>query len=86
VDQRDETVQHGRPETLLAREFADDPDLRIDLGFALGDIKGTGRLVANKNWKKGDRLTHLIAIGAVDEIDDEVKRWLKAAYDLEAEK
>ena len=59
---------------------------RIDLGFALGEIKGSGRLVANKNWKKGDRLTHLIAISTVDEIDDEVKRWLKTAYDLEAQK
>ena len=38
---------------------------RIDLSFALGDLNGlggSGRLVANKNWKKGDRLTHLIAI------------------------
>jgi hypothetical protein len=59
---------------------------RIDLSFALGDITGSGRLVANKNWKKGDRLTHLIAISTVDEIDDEVKHWLKTAYDLEAQK
>jgi hypothetical protein len=32
------------------------------------------------------RISHRIAIGNQDEIDDEVRRWLKAAYDLEAKK
>ncbi len=57
---------------------------RIDLGLALGDLRGAGRLVENTNRPKGNRISHRIAIGSPDEIDDEVTRWLKAAYDLEA--
>ena len=59
---------------------------RIDLGLALGDLKGAGRLIENTNRPKGNRISHRIAIGSPAEIDDEVRRWLKAAYDLEAER
>ncbi len=57
---------------------------RIDLGLALGDLRGTSRLIANTNRPKGNRISHRIAIGSLDDIDDDVKRWLRAAYDLEA--
>jgi hypothetical protein len=57
---------------------------RIDLGLALGNLKGAGRLIEIQNRPKGNRISHRIAIGALDEIDDKVRRWLKAAYDLEA--
>lgn len=57
---------------------------RIDLGLALGDLRGAGRLLENTNRPKGNRISHRMAITSLDEIDDEVRRWLKAAYDLEA--
>jgi hypothetical protein len=57
---------------------------RIDLGFALGDTKPTGRLIDTGGFAKKDRITHRIPITSVDEIDDEVKHWLKVAYDRDA--
>jgi hypothetical protein len=38
---------------------------RIDLGFALGDLKATGRLIDTGGFAKKDRITHRIPIGAV---------------------
>jgi hypothetical protein len=57
---------------------------RVDLGFALGDTKPTGRLIDTGGFAKKDRITHRIPITSVDEIDDEVKHWLKVAYDRDA--
>jgi hypothetical protein len=57
---------------------------RIDLGFALKDMEPTGRLVSTGGFAKGDRITHRIPLSSVADIDDEVKRWLRAAYDLDA--
>lgn len=54
---------------------------RIDMGFALGDMKGAGRLIDTGGYAKKDRITHRIPITSVSEIDNEVKRWLKVAYD-----
>jgi hypothetical protein len=54
---------------------------RIDLGFALGDLKPTGRLIDTGGFAKKDRITHRIEIKSLDDIDDEVKHWLKTAYD-----
>ena len=58
---------------------------RIDMGFALGDTPASGRLVETGGFAKGDRITHRIPITSLDtEVDDEVRRWLKAAYDRDA--
>ncbi len=57
---------------------------RIDLGFALGDMKAKGRLIDTGGFVKKDRITHRIPIESVRDIDDEVKRWLKVAYDRDA--
>lgn len=57
---------------------------RIDFGFALKDTKAKGRLVDTGGFKKKDRITHRIAITSVDEIDAEVERWLKKAYEMDA--
>ncbi|MBA2524706.1 MAG: DUF4287 domain-containing protein [Pyrinomonadaceae bacterium] len=57
---------------------------RIDLGFALGDMKAKGRLIDTGGFAKKDRITHRIPIESVKEIDDEVKHWLKVAYDRDA--
>jgi hypothetical protein len=54
---------------------------RIDMGFALGDMKGGGRLIDTGGYAKKDRITHRIPITSLGEIDDEVKRWLKVAYE-----
>jgi len=54
---------------------------RIDMGFALGDMKPTGRLIDTGGFAKKDRITHRIPIASMDDIDDEVKHWLKVAYD-----
>ena len=57
---------------------------RIDMGFALGDMKPTGRLIDTGGFAKKDRITHRIPIASLDDIDDEVKHWLKIAYDRDA--
>lgn len=57
---------------------------RIDMGFALGDMKPAGRLIDTGGFAKKDRITHRIPITSMEEIDDEVKHWLKVAYDRDA--
>ena len=57
---------------------------RMDMGFALGDMKPTGRLIDTGGFAKKDRITHRIAISSLDDIDEEVKHWLKIAYDRDA--
>jgi hypothetical protein len=57
---------------------------RIDFGFALGDTRATGRLIDTGGFAKKDRITHRIPITSVDEIDGEVKKWLKVAYNRDA--
>jgi hypothetical protein len=57
---------------------------RIDFGFALGATRATGRLIDTGGYAKKDRITHRIPISSLEEIDDEVKHWLKVAYDMDA--
>jgi hypothetical protein len=59
---------------------------RIDLGFALAKYKGKlpKRVVDTGGLAKKDRITHRIEIKAAGEIDGEVKKWLKTAYELDA--
>jgi hypothetical protein len=57
---------------------------RIDLGLSLGNMKTPKRLIDTGGFEKKDRITRRIPISSVDEIDDEVKHWLKVAYDLDA--
>jgi len=56
---------------------------RIDLGFALKETPFTKRLLDTGGLKKKDRITHRIAIASVGEIDAEVKKWLRKAYDMD---
>jgi hypothetical protein len=58
---------------------------RIDLGFALGNMKTPKRLIDTGGLAKNDRITHRIPLESVKDIDKEVERWLKTAYDLDAE-
>jgi hypothetical protein len=57
---------------------------RIDLGLALGDTPASGRLVEVRGRDSDDRITHRIAVSARADLDAELKRWLKRAYDLDA--
>jgi hypothetical protein len=54
---------------------------RIDLGFALGARKAEGRLIDTGGYAKKDRITHRIPIESARDIDEEVKRWLRIAYE-----
>ena len=59
---------------------------RIDMGFALKDTKPTGRLIDTGGFAKKDRITHRIPIESLQDIDAEVERWLRAAYQMDAPK
>ena len=58
---------------------------RIDLGLALKNagIPLSVRLIDTGGLAKGDRITHRFAISAVEDIDEDVREWLKIAYDLQ---
>jgi len=59
---------------------------RFDLGLALTHYRGKlpKRLVDTGGLAKKDRITHRIELKSEDEIDSEVGKWLKTAYDLDA--
>jgi hypothetical protein len=56
---------------------------RIDVGFAFKDMPPTGKLISTGGFEKGDRITHRIPVGSVAEIDTEVRKWLKHAYEID---
>lgn len=58
---------------------------RIDLGFALAHYRGKlpKRLIDTGGLAKKDRITHRMEITAGEQIDSEVRKWLKTAYDLD---
>jgi hypothetical protein len=56
---------------------------RVDLGLVLPGVKAQGRLEATANVG-GGRVTHRIALRSPREVDAEVRRWLKEAYDRDA--
>jgi len=64
---------------------------RIDLGLALArfvqEKRGSlpARLIDTGGLAKKNRITHRIPIGDVSEFDDEVVRWLRTAYQLDAD-
>lgn len=57
---------------------------RIDLGLALKGVETPVRLIDTGGEAKKDRITRRIPIQSLDEIDGEVERWLKVAYDRDA--
>ena len=58
---------------------------RVDLGFALAHFKGKlpKRIIDTGGLAKKDRITHRIEITAAEQIDTDVKKWLKTAYELD---
>ncbi|HWZ81563.1 MAG TPA: DUF5655 domain-containing protein [Terriglobales bacterium] len=57
---------------------------RIDLGLALGDVKTPKRLIDTGGFEKKDRITRRIEVKSKADIDDELKKWLEKAWDLDA--
>src|SRR5262245_24287132 len=59
---------------------------RLDLGLALAKHTGKlpARLIDTGGLAKKDRITHRIPIESLKAIDDEVNKWLKIAYELDA--
>ena len=56
---------------------------RIDLGLALEDTKVPKRFIDTGGLAKKDRITHRIEIKSLKDIDAEVKKWLKVAYEMD---
>ena len=58
---------------------------RIDLGLALAKHKAKlpKRLIDTGGLQKKDRITHRIEISSLDDIDADVKKWVRAAYELD---
>ena len=56
---------------------------RLDLGFALGEEPFTSRLIDTGGAAKKNRITHRVAICHASDIDLQVKRWLKQAYECD---
>ena len=54
---------------------------RIDFGLALGESKVAGRLIETGGFAKQDRITHRIEIKSLKDIDKEVERWFRLAYE-----
>ena len=57
---------------------------RIDLGFALGDEPFTDRLIDTGGRAKKNRITHKVALTTLSDLDLQVKRWLREAYQRDA--
>ncbi|MGA3193791.1 MAG: DUF5655 domain-containing protein [Terriglobales bacterium] len=56
---------------------------RIDVGLSLGNMKTPKRLIDTGGYEKKDRITRRIEVRSKADIDDEVKRWLKTAYEMD---
>ncbi|MGA9641115.1 MAG: DUF5655 domain-containing protein, partial [Terriglobales bacterium] len=57
---------------------------RIDVGLSLGNMKTPKRLIDTGGYQKKDRITRRIEVKSKSDIDDELKRWLKKAYEMDA--
>lgn len=58
---------------------------RIDFGLSFGaDVPFTTRLKDTGGIKKKDRITHKVEVTSLDDIDQQLRKWLKMAYDRDA--
>jgi hypothetical protein len=53
------------------------------MGYALRDTPVSGRLIDTGGFAKKDRITHRIPISSLQELNDEVKRWMRVAYEMD---
>lgn len=56
---------------------------RIDLGLSLGNMRTPARLKDTGGFQKKDRITRRIEITSPADIDADLKKWLKKAYELD---
>lgn len=56
---------------------------RIDLGLALGNTKTPKRLIDTGGFAKKDRITRRIEITTSEDFDDEARRWMHKAYEMD---
>ncbi len=56
---------------------------RIDVGFAFKGMTPAGKLISTGGFEKGDRITHRLPVASVEEIDAEIRKWLKQAYEMD---
>ena len=56
---------------------------RIDFGLALGNTKTPRRLIDTGGYEKKDRITRRLEIKSKADIDDELKKWLKKAWEMD---
>jgi hypothetical protein len=54
---------------------------RIDFGLALGNRRTPKRLLDTGGFEKKDRITRRIEVKSKGDIDDELKKWLRKAYE-----
>ena len=57
---------------------------RLDLGYALKDTPVRGSLIDTGGFAKKDRITHRIEIVALTDFDDEAKKWMRTAYEMDS--
>jgi hypothetical protein len=67
--------------THVFAEITPKSQTRIDLGLSLRGKNPPRRLVAAPHPEKRDRITHLVSITSVKDIDETVERWLRTAYE-----
>jgi len=59
---------------------------RLELALALVDVPFKGRLKKNPRARDDDRHHHLVELADVKDVDAEVVKWLRMAYEADAEK
>jgi hypothetical protein len=57
---------------------------RLDLGFAFGDMKASGKLIDTGGFAKKDRITHRVEIASPADFDESVQSWFRRAYEIDA--
>jgi len=59
---------------------------RVDFGFCLTSYKGKlpKRLVDTGGLARKDRITHRMELTSTEQIDADLKKWLRVSYDLDA--
>jgi len=56
---------------------------RIDLGLALKNMKTPKRLIDTGGYEKKDRITRRIEVKSRADIDDDLMKWLKKAWEMD---
>lgn len=73
----------GAPTSFGGPETEELPRPRVDLGLALKNTKTPKRLTSTGGFAEKDRMTHRTEISSLADIDDELRRWMKTAYEMD---